>query len=379
MTQSTNSSDLLYHRLFSDSANETSDWNALNSPLCDFYGLPCRSPDFTIAKPSPNTYQGKGFLNAIVRKSILLALYPAQSTLFTIATRSFKPQAHLDSVRRDLAKRLNDSGFIARHVLLQKNCIQYSGVLIGKPDQLGNGKWALQALGNSEFWEFSAEEIAHLFTSCGYNTLIVNGPSVGRSEGHPSPENIGNSQEVGICFLESKIRAKEIVISGRSFGGAAVGQAVLRHDFLPSIRYTISRQMTFDISSRICGEMASSYTTKLLGGFVEKLVEWTGLEMDSIAASKKLAELSIPEVIIQSTHSAIHGSIPLLTDFHSDGMIFSHTSLGYALVKEGITCDKFFIGIEKADHISPRAMTVLRDFLVNLQISSSQTNFLDLD
>jgi hypothetical protein len=136
-----------------------------------------------------------------------------------------------------------------------------------------------------------------------------------------------------------------------------MGQAILQHDFKKDVDYLVVRQMTFDTSSNICGKVIGRIFPSLERR-VAALVKWAGVEMDSVAASRKLQQLGITEVVVQASSREVKpGTIPAVTDFKTDGPIIAEASLGYRLVKEGITDHKVFHCLPHADHMTDASIS----------------------
>jgi len=115
-------------------------------------------------------------------------------------------------------------------------------------------------------------------------------------------ETMGDAQEIGMTYLETVIKAHKIAFAGRSLGGAAVGIAVLEHQFKEEVNYIVVPQMTFSRTTDICAVNAWKMTgSATIVRIVRWLVKWTGLEMDSVAVARKLRDLHIREIIIQGT------------------------------------------------------------------------------
>jgi alpha/beta superfamily hydrolase len=288
-----------------------------------------------------------------VQRLIMAPLYPAQNSLvkYIFGSHVSIDEASSDQERRWSASSLKRDGFVVRHVSLEKNGARYSGMLVGRKDKIQNGKWVLQATGNLEPIETSAKQFAKLYAQCGFNTLLINGPGVCRSKGEADPKTMGEAQALGLSFLETAIKAKKIVISGRSLGGAATSQAILQHTFKKDVKYLVMRQMTFDRASTICSKIVES-AVPLLSGFAKFLVQWSGCEMDSVEASKKLSKLGIKEVIVQNGNRHVHSfEVPKPEDFASDGVIPADASLGKALVSEGVTKNKIFYCLKGLGHM----------------------------
>jgi hypothetical protein len=287
----------------------------------------------------------------IIQRRIMTELYPAQSRLKkSDPFPQFKTEA-LNQARQQVTAHLAKQGYVVREVVLEKHGVRYSGLLIGHQETIDNGNWVLQATGNGEPIEHSAALFAHIYHQYRFNTLLINGPSVGKSQGKATPTTIGDAQEVGLCFLETALKAQKLVIAGRSLGGAAIGQAILQHTFKQDVKYLVIRQMTFDRVSNICSKIVGQLFPRL-EGVVASVIEWVGCEMDSVAASKKLQELGIQEVIIQASRQEIApGQLPTAQDFQTDGVILAEASLGYALVKANITKNKVFHCLKNTGHM----------------------------
>ncbi|MCF7852736.1 MAG: hypothetical protein K9M07_05810 [Simkaniaceae bacterium] len=295
----------------------------------------------------------------IVQRTIMFPLYPAQNSLFRFipAFSTYR----LNQRRIEVINRLSETDYIVREVCLQKNGIRYSGLLIGHKSTINNGKWALQATGNAEPIEHSALDFAEMYVEMKCNLLLINGPYVGKSEGMATPKTMGEAQEVGITFLESAIKAKKIIIAGRSLGGAAVGQAILQHEFKDDIKYLVVRQMTFDRASHI----GAQHTAKLLPQeTVKNIIKWAGCEMDLVEASKLLSKKGIKEIIVQCTKES--WSPEDKEDFMTDGPIIDKASLGYALMNEGVTENKIFKGLPRFGHMTPAAIVIAGDEIQDL-------------
>ncbi len=292
-------------------------------------------------------------------------IYPAQSDLVKRYYTDFQAE-NTDQARLQVFQNLQAKQYAVKHLILEKRGVRYSALIAGHQDYLSNGNWALQAVGNGGTAEAYLKHYADIYKAKKQNVLIVNGPSVGRSQGTAVPSTIGDAQEVGICFLEEVIKAKSITIAGYSLGGAAVGQAILQHRFKKGIDYTVERNMTFDTLSNIVYSIVSRASqSSFLGYMAAGLIHFCGLQIDSVAASKKLQELNIQEIIIGATNylsvrptfsfrqefiSSTNTVSKTSELFRNDGVIPGEASLGNALVTQNITAHKSFIGLIGAVH-----------------------------
>lgn len=334
-------------------------WELLNSKPAEL--ISPRDIDFSIEDPQPAqnylrttlkiillpwlAYEG---VKWVAQRLIMARIYPAQSTLVKAMIPEFRTP-FLDQARVKDAQDLMAKGFIVRHVTFERNGVKISGVLIGHRDHINNGKWALQATGNIQPVELGITMIGEIYHSQKYNVLMLNNPGIGRSEGTATPETIGATQEMGIQFLETVLKAKKVILAGYSMGGGAMSQAILKHAFRQDISYAALRQMSFDRVSNVCH--------KVLGlSWAPALVHWAGCEIDSLQASRRLQELKIPEVVIQSCDTrdvAMH-----------DGAIPPDASLHYGILNElNVDETKQFINVHYAHHTDDRIKHATAQFL----------------
>lgn len=305
------------------------------------------------------------FTRYVIQRLIMIPLYPAQSRIAKYFSQIPINIKQLDRIREESMKLLNKKGYIVRPVFLQKNNICYNGLLIGHKDTIKNRQWVLQATSNYEPIEHTAETYSQIYKErSGFNTLLINGPGVGRSKGEANPENMGAAFEASISFLEMVVKAKKIAIAGRSLGGSAISEAINQHKFKPGISYLVIRQMTFDKVSNMCSKVVANIfprVSRIVSRIVKikSLVKWAGCEIDSVYASKKLSDLGIREVIVQAADKTIDGkAVPNKENFVSDGVIFARASLGYRLIKDKVTNNKVFLCLFYTPHMDDLAIEV---------------------
>lgn len=399
-----------YLPLYND-FSQHNQWDQFASPSDDFITpLSRRAADFSIQERDKSLWDAAHQITLFVAKIIIfpwglyclarytvqriamLPLYPLQSRIVQFFAPVISEQA-LNAKRQKEAAILSRNGFIVRDVSLEKNGVRYSGLLMGHRDTITNGKWALQATGNGEPIEYAAVEIAEIYNGMEFNTLMINGPAVGRSEGQATPDSMGDAQEVGISFIETALKADKMVIAGRSLGGAAIGQAILKHEFKDDVDYLVIQQMTFDRTSnisgrflkdvikleseaimffgniidylpgcspngtQICGPTIQHIFTKIILPLVSAIIKWSGCEMVNAEASRKLQALGIKEVIVQASHRDIpDDELPDADDFITDGMISAEASHGRGLICDGVTDNKVFLCLPHAHHMTNNAI-----------------------
>lgn len=242
--------------------------------------------------------------------------------------------------------------YLVRRIILSKSDIQYDGVVIAHPKVFENGRWSIHALGNGMAYEEVIEELARRNFSRGFNTLLINGPSVVSSKGWPTRYQMGAGFEAGIQFLEKEVEATRIILHGFSLGGAMMGEAIMQHDFSKArdhVRYLSISDRTFSdlssISSVFANEIVNDFRTNLalmrfskrkifMCGVVHPLL-WTiqkglkpaiwatNMELDNMKVARKLSSLGIRHIVIQ--HSSHNGN-------GTDGVIPDSVSLLYEML-----------------------------------------------
>lgn len=301
----------------------------------------------------------------------MVFVYPAQSYV----AKLLRPHLRSSSIARErenLRKDMMRKGYFFREVTVEKNGCRYSGFMLGKNEHAQNGQWVLQAQGNSVSVEESAQKFAEAYGELGFSTLFLNGPGVGESEGEATPDQIGEAQQGGIELLEF-CSAKKIVIAGFSLGAAAVGKAIEKHKFRSDIQYLVIRQMAFNNCSTVAEKHA--------GRVGKYSIIDRGLEMDNVQSSMRLQQLDIPEIIIQS--SKICQPELLIPDgpdenlakdaFADDGVIPADASLGYSLIKLGITRNKKFRMVRNALHEDSRVISVTKQEIQHFKARKKQS------
>lgn len=251
-------------------------------------------------------YDGVKYITSYFFMQILLPAQQFTESDFTIT-------------RSEQVEKFKSQGIYSRFVTLKQNGIQYSGLLFGRKENIKNGKWVIDSIGNNAAIEHIPSDPNHInpYLNAGFNVLLVNYPNVGLSKGSVTPNGLGDSQEVGISFLETAVKAKKIVLSGHTLGSAAMGEAILSHHFQRNIEYLVIRRMGFDRLSHLAEKSIGS-----LGRF---LVGWLGFEMDSVAASKKLQNLGIHEIVIQGGKDKIMKGVELADALRRKKMITNKT------------------------------------------------------
>lgn len=310
-----------------------------------------------------------------IQRALMAIINPAQNAIAKTTNSRYRPK-NLDELRKQIGITTKESPLIYRHVTLQKNGVTYSGLMLGHRDTIQNGKWILEAVGKYQtvegFLHYELTKDLHLpdkhkissssekkpeksvteittdYAKAGFNILLINGPGVGRSQGTATPKTMGEVQELGLTFLETAVQAKKIVLAGFSLGGAAMSEAIIQHTFKKDVEYLSIQKMTFGKLSQLCEEIVKNYFPSIKG-LAAPLIRWTGLETNLLAASLKLQELGIPEIIINNGDPQKKPH-----EYGFDTIIPAEATLGRQLELEGITRNKTFQLLPKQKHyLSP--------------------------
>lgn len=359
----------LYDHFFPIDGQSPDDWSAFKK--CDL-SLEIIQPDLSMTTATNWTDTVKK-ISSWITKIIIFpwGLYESLQfgmrwaiMRFVLPAQELKT-SELEAFRIELSRALMATrNYVARDLILEKDGTRYSALLFGNHLTMGNRKWALYSGGNNTTLETTfLSDSLFPFLVAGYNVLVVNGPNVGKSEGWASCEKIADAQELGLKFLESAVKAKNIVLAGHSLGAAAIGLAALQHDFKPEINYLVLRMMTFsrltDIVRKVVAiflkNLFSDEWAKLIAHFVADVVKWSGSEMDSIKASQKFRENRIHEVILRGEMDDFMDGADLLQALENENQLEEktglvvpnayHNTLPYELIREKIVNWDLILGI----------------------------------
>lgn len=273
------------------------------------------------------------------------AVYPA--------TFIFK-KAELQKQYDDSCDYLQATGYRVQEVALIFGNHKYSAYLIGHKDEFDNKKWSVHLPPNAVNVESQMVNLAHQnYQNFKCNTLLINGPGVGKQEGYPIRRHMGKVVDLALQYLEKEVKATHISLSGWSLGGGMVAEGVLTHkfsqdktkylgifdrtfnrlsdegplyvelivsDLLP--RIIVHHFGAYNYSSlihRVCAVIAT-----LLKGITYLALPLTGTELDCTSGAKKLDAMGIKQIVIQHEHPHII----------SDGIIFDAAALSKDL-KQG--------------------------------------------
>lgn len=208
-----------------------------------------------------------------------------------IATRA---RAHIDL----------ETEWVFRRVSVLVDGFKVDGMLMGRPSTLANGRWVLNTLGRSGFYECHViknpgemnpdhadylTSMHQMLSRLEANVVYYNPPGMAASEGKTTRSSVDRAHEAFLQFLEYNIGAREIVDYGHSIAGVAQGDSWAAHIPRAGVKYVLVKDRTFKtMSGMISATMGRSL------GYLSWLAGW---DMDSMQSSKTLP---FPEVHILS-------------------------------------------------------------------------------
>ncbi|MDP1880571.1 MAG: hypothetical protein Q8K60_06500 [Parachlamydiaceae bacterium] len=262
--------------------------------------------EFVAEEPANTPGIAKNILNAIRSPANVISgqiVYPA--------IHSATPEINLSA-----KSYLESKGFIVKEIslltpgTLPSSLLSYQAVIVTHPDTMDKEQWCIDAFGNGMSINDGLITASFRNYSNGCNTLLVNGPSVGKSEPWPTRYRMGSGFEAGIQFLEQEAKASHIIMRGLSLGGGMMGEAVIQHQFLDSTHYLFISDRTFNKLTDVVKSIGTQIAGSTTGKVAAKLFQASGTELDNVASAKKLSALNIPHIIIQHNGGGTDGVIP---------------------------------------------------------------------
>ncbi len=263
------------------------------------------------------------------QRVIMAFVYPAQNCLHKrISNQDLEI---LKILKTPAVQRMRH---LIHRVTLEKNGVKYRGWEISDPTTQNNGNWALQGAGNSATVAEYLPIINDKNLQAGFNTLLIDNPGVGNSEGTSTSATMGEVQDLAMIYLETVKNAKKVAFIGHSLSGGAMSKMVECHTFKEGVQYLGIQQMTFGSLSHVAKKIIKASPFSCFRSFVRPLIYWTGLEMDPVRTSSILAKKGIPEHIINRRRVPTEKN---QSGYFHDRVICAKASLGHRLYKENIT------------------------------------------
>lgn len=261
------------------------------------------------------SYASYAAILLVVRKigSIVIGCIAYPAAACSAWSREYREA--LVRLEADALSGLKMNGYGTQKISLYKAGVCYDATLVYKQDTAANGKWCIHALGNMMAMEEYVREYAEEDSALGANTLLINGPAVGRSGGWPTRYQMGAGFEAGLQFLEKEVNATHIVMKGLSLGGGMFAEAMRAHEFYRSKRYLAIFDRTFSRLSDVAAAMVAR--------IVRPVFFLAGIQLDTVSGVRKLRDLRIPHIIIQNSDASVGG----------DGVIPNHAGLAGAVTE----------------------------------------------
>jgi hypothetical protein len=235
----------------------------------------------------------------------------------------------------------NKDVWIGKRVSILSNGKCLDAFIIGKKDNLANGRWTMYSNGLGELAEVAHWRIQQL-EKLKTNFIFYNYPGIGYSEGLPTRNDLVAAHETILSFLEDEkngLAAKEIIGWGTSLGGGVQGHSLKRHEFKPNIRYAIVQDETYSKLS----DGASSALKNPFGGMAVKNIGW------QLSSETSMKTIKHPKIIIQKA-AVLNPVKP--NDILDDGVFTPESTLAGHLLGSGKLENTKFIGV-KQDHCKP--------------------------
>ena len=231
----------------------------------------------------------------------------------------------LSNERRWLSQR----GREVKRITIKANGCLLDAMILGRKENLGNGRWIVFSNGNAATYERTNERKLIMADNLNANILLYNYASTGRSEGSfPNRQAILASHRAMLSFLEEEIKATEIIDFAQSIGGGIQGENLKTYPLKNGVKYVFVKYMTFATLSQLVEESIGK-----VGAVALKGLNW---EYSSVESSKALSH---PEIIIQqSNQEKMKGGYVEMTNINqlskTDGVIKGEVSLAKTLFQD---------------------------------------------
>ncbi len=186
------------------------------------------------------------------------------------------------------------NGWKYKRFTVRVDGLNIDATVMAQESTLHNGRWVLNSLGNIQLYEQKIKNswrLKRILKQTGSNAVLFNYPGVESSSGEPRTKTLVKAYQTMLKFLETEVKAKEIIGYGYSIGGGVQGESLKTHSFKDGIRYLFIKDRSFSSLARV----VSSWTGL---GFLLPALGWS---LNSIDSSRRLSSLGIPEIIMQTT------------------------------------------------------------------------------
>jgi len=244
-------------------------------------------------------------------------IHPASLPFFfPIAKRFFN--VDLDAKREGFFS----EGREVKRVSVQANGYLVDTLVVGKQENLNNGRWIIFSNGNGEVYEAQRDDYLELADTLDANIIFYNYASTGRSSGLlPNHKAILASHQAMHAFAKDELGAKEIIDFGHSIGGGIQGENLKTMPLDQEIKYVFVKHMTFATISELAEVMV---------GIAGAAIPYLNWEYSSVESSKALQHR---EIIIQQ--GRVNGQMTQVDQLtETDGVVPGKESLAKALFED---------------------------------------------
>lgn len=263
----------------------------------------------------------------------------------------------IDSARAKrprLYDRYHQDGILIKRICLECNSKKIDAYLIGKQENLGNGRWTLYSHGHTGVAEDGLIYQQGVLDKLNSNYLLFNYPGMGCSEGPATRNAVVAAYETCLSFLEEKIEAKEIICWGTSLGGGIKGTAWKYYPHLQEKRAKeknraknpVRKMRIVSVSDQTFSTLQKATRSMGKNKLEVHAIKYLGYQLASQKSSKNLPH---PEIVI---HKAKRLYPQNKGDIEHDGLFGGEDCLAGYLLKDKASQDwpmKRFIGTQ-ANH-----------------------------
>jgi hypothetical protein len=296
---------------------------------------------FCLKKLSRSTLNPPSLPKQVVWLTLPIALYnnvyiiagwlihPASLPFFFPLARLIE-EIDLDEMRESFFR----EGREVKRVSVQANGYLIDTLIVGKRENLGNGRFIIFSNGNGEVYEARRNDYLELADHLQATIIFYNYASTGRSGGFlPNHEAILVSHQAMHAFAREELGAKEIIDFGHSIGGGIQGENLKTMPLDRKVQYVFVKHMTF---ATLSGEAQG------MVGTIGAAIPYLNWEYSSVESSKALQHR---EIIVQQGRVTKNQEMTHVSELtERDPVILGNESLAKALFEDPTCCkNKSFI------------------------------------
>jgi len=238
----------------------------------------------------------------------------------------------------------NHPEYVGQRVSIRANNNLVDVIVVGKKENLTNGRWTLFSNGTGEIGEWAFQNHIHRAKELNSNLVFFSYPGSSGSRGTMARNNLISSYLGVANFVKEVIEPMQMIYWGTSLGGGVQGYALKYYKPNPSSKHVFVKYQTFTKISPVVeyhaqkqGGVASWLASSVS---IDNLVKNAKWQLHSVKTSRSLQH---PEIIVQ-TANTLHPQ--KAEDILPDGCFEAQTSLATELLKDGPKPNKKFIGVQ---------------------------------